>query len=241
MGNAVRKKLHSQAGASLLIALLFFLVALMVGAVVLTAAATNAGRLARNRQEQQDYLAVASAARLVEEDFRGMTFAVGYEEVTYRRTVTRVDAAGNPYTETEIDGPHYSKRDPEWTHAGKLLEGTPASDLANLYYSTVPVLNVSAPGAMNYPLKITAEGLPDVSGSLEVNGTDGARYAITVKLYIETEDGGRSNAMTMLFSPTATQTHRTVTESGVNEETIRTTYTAKVTWDTPTITKGAAE
>ena len=60
----VREKLHSRTGASLLIALLFFLVAMTVGAVVLTAASANAGRIQNNRQEQQNYLAVASAAAM---------------------------------------------------------------------------------------------------------------------------------------------------------------------------------
>ena len=48
----VREKLHSRTGASLLIALLFFLVAMTVGAVVLTAASANAGRIQKSRREQ---------------------------------------------------------------------------------------------------------------------------------------------------------------------------------------------
>ena len=69
----IRGKLHSRTGASMLIALLFFLVAMTVGAVVLTAASANAGRVKRNRQEQQNYLAVASAAGLLREDITAGT------------------------------------------------------------------------------------------------------------------------------------------------------------------------
>ena len=80
----VREKLHSRTGASLLIALLFFLVAMTVGAVVLTAASANAGRVQKSRQEQQNYLAVASAAELVKEDFVGSpggSFTDGYRKI----------------------------------------------------------------------------------------------------------------------------------------------------------------
>jgi len=237
MRNAVKTKLRSQTGASLLIALLFFLVAMMVGAVVLTAAATNAGRLARNRQEQQNYLAVSSAARLVKEDFRDTTFTVGYKGVTTITTTTYTDpVTGKTHTEIDKTGPIYSEN-PEVLAVsdGKLLTDRPMNDLAQLYYSTVDVLNTSTLGALKYDLKFTAENLPDVSGTMEVATLDGARYTITVKLY----DSADTNAMTMVFPATAHSSQATTSEINGNTETITTTYTTTVNWGTPTITKGA--
>ena len=61
----LRKKLHSERGASILLALLFFLVCMMVGASVLAAAASNAGKIRSNRTEQQKYLTLSSAIRLI--------------------------------------------------------------------------------------------------------------------------------------------------------------------------------
>ena len=73
---ALRQKLNSQRGASILIAMVFFLLCLTVGAVVLTAATANAGRLASRRQEEQNYLTVSSAARLLRDELAGAEFQV---------------------------------------------------------------------------------------------------------------------------------------------------------------------
>lgn len=231
MRNVVKKKLHSQAGASVLIALLFFLAAMTVGAVVLTAASTNAGRLARNRQEQQDYLAVASAAMLVKEDFRGTVFTVGYQETT----VTSVDGEGNLQRDV-----YYNKTSPALSGKSGLLEDRPENDLARLYYSTVAALNEAAPGEMNYPLEIRAAGLPDVFGAMTVDQTDGARYTVTVMLYTQAEDGTHTNATTLLFTPAVSNTQSTGREYGAEAETVQTTCTTTVAWGAPTVTKGAA-
>lgn len=64
----VRKKLHSQRGASVVIALIFFLICVMVGAVILAAASANVGRLSHLRKNEQAYFSLSSAARLVRDD-----------------------------------------------------------------------------------------------------------------------------------------------------------------------------
>lgn len=61
----LNRKLHSQRGASILLALLFLLACMMVAASVLMAAASNAGKIRSNYEEQQRYLALSSALRLV--------------------------------------------------------------------------------------------------------------------------------------------------------------------------------
>lgn len=228
IGNALRRKLHSRTGASLLIALLFFLVALTVGAVALTAAATNAGRVARNRREQQDYLAVASAALLVKEDLRGTTFTMGYQKTT----VTSTDEEGNSRSDV-----YYDKTSPVLSGEGELLRDGPKNDLARLYYSTAAALHTAAPAEMKYELEITAEKLPDVFGSMEVDRTETGRYTITVVLYTRTEDGGHANSTTLLFTPAVSNTQSTAVSGDGSRET--TTYTTAVAWDAPVITKGA--
>ncbi len=241
MRKAVGRKLHSQTGASLLIALLYFLAAITVGAVALTAASTNAGRLVRNRQEQQDYLAVASAALLVKEDLRGTTLTVGYKRVITITTRTYVDpATGESQTQTSTSTDD-SRTPAALTGGSELLRDRPKDDLAQLYYGTVAVLHEPAPGEMKYPLEIKAENLPTVSGTMrvETEETEKARYTITVELYIE-EDGTRTNAITLLFTPTVRNTQSTGREYGADTETVTTTCTTAVTWDAPVITKGAA-
>ncbi len=232
MRKAVGKKLRSRTGASLLIALLYFLAAMTVGAVVLTAAA-NAGRVARNRREQQNYLAVSSAALLVKEDFRGAAFTAGYQKTT----VTSADEEGNMRRDA-----YYGKTFSALSGMSELLRDGPKNDLVQLYFSTVPAetgLQGAAP-AMNYSLTFTAAAdLPEVSGVMTVDTSSGARYTIAVELYIE-EDGTHSNATILLFTPTVSNTQSTEREYGADTETIKTTFTTAVTWDTPVITKGAA-
>lgn len=60
------RKLKSTRGASLLFALLVFVLCLLAGTVALTAAAANVGRYTHLQQEQQQYLSVASALDLLE-------------------------------------------------------------------------------------------------------------------------------------------------------------------------------
>jgi len=75
--NRARAKLHSSSGASMVMALLFLLLCLMVGAVILTAASANAGRVSRQRSQQQDYFTVSSAAKLLRDELEGLTFTTG--------------------------------------------------------------------------------------------------------------------------------------------------------------------
>lgn len=63
--NSMRAKLLGRRGASFIIALTVVLLCSLVGAAILAAAATNAGRLSGERESGQNALAVSSAARLM--------------------------------------------------------------------------------------------------------------------------------------------------------------------------------
>lgn len=68
------KKLKGKGGASIVIALLVLLICVTAGAAALTAASANAGRYTHLRQDQQRYLAVSSAAKLVRSELCGGHF-----------------------------------------------------------------------------------------------------------------------------------------------------------------------
>lgn len=239
----IKEKLHSQTGASLLLALLFLLVCLTVGAVVLTAAATNAGRVHRNQQDQQAYLAVASAAQLVKEDFKDMKF-VG----TYYKKVTEYSD-----TETGEDGTTTVKHWTETTYEMGTTDLSESSLLAGdvlglgtsyRYYDAVDLPKSSVP-EVNYPqpvgkvykadLSFVADHeMPEVQGA--VYGyvlEDGARPRYTIVVVLYSKDN--SNTMTMVFQASVNKTE--VTVGGTDTVT---TYTTTVTWDDPLIVKGAA-
>ena len=82
--DSAAKKLNSSRGASIILALVFLLVCVMVGSSVLMAAASNAGRSRSNRQEQQLYLVLSSALQLVADDLTGTKYTcqVDYWHVT---------------------------------------------------------------------------------------------------------------------------------------------------------------
>lgn len=63
--NAAQKKLKSGAGATILMALLFFLVAVMVSTVIISAAITATQTLRARREAQQAYLTCSSAAQYI--------------------------------------------------------------------------------------------------------------------------------------------------------------------------------
>ena len=61
------KRLKNNSGATILMALLLILLATVVGAAVLTAAVSAARHLRGDREAQQNYLTVSSAAELIRE------------------------------------------------------------------------------------------------------------------------------------------------------------------------------
>ena len=98
----IREKLRSESGASILLALLFFLLCAMVGASVLMAAASNAGKSRSNREEQQKYLTLSSALQLVCDELTAAEYTgtYTYEQNTYTVEVPGTDQDGNQTVST---------------------------------------------------------------------------------------------------------------------------------------------
>ena len=90
---AIRKKIRSQSGASLLYALLVFLVAAVIGSVVLTAGTAAGGRMSQIAEMDQRYYSVNSAARLLIDTLQSDTVKIV--------KTTAPDAGGTPTTSYE--------------------------------------------------------------------------------------------------------------------------------------------
>lgn len=96
------KKLRSQSGASILMALLMLLVCCMVAASVLAAAASNAGKARSNRVEQQKYLTLSSAIQLVADEIQKAEYKGKYtvyewtEKITTTVTTPIINPDGSP-------------------------------------------------------------------------------------------------------------------------------------------------
>ncbi len=69
MRNSVKRKLKSNEGASLMVALLFFVVCVAVGSIILTAATAASGRMTGIKKTNQDFYALKSAAKLFKKDW----------------------------------------------------------------------------------------------------------------------------------------------------------------------------
>ena len=93
----IKEKLHSENGASFLLALVAFLVAAMVSVTIVTAAVSSLKRVYSDRAVQQAHLTLTSAAQLVRDEM-GATSVKKVEVVTNSgggsTTATNVSAEG---------------------------------------------------------------------------------------------------------------------------------------------------
>lgn len=90
------EKLHSRRGASLIYALLLFLVASMVSVLVLSASVTAVKRLNDDRKQEQEYLLLSSAARLIKKHMESSMVTITTTTCEYtddRSPDTTVDVA----------------------------------------------------------------------------------------------------------------------------------------------------
>lgn len=99
---ALKKKFKSRRGASILLALLFMLLCVLVGASVVMAADSNAGKTQSNKEEQQKYLTLSSAMTLLCDELTSVQFTK-----TYTYTVDPVDASDNEVDPDSGDFDHY--------------------------------------------------------------------------------------------------------------------------------------
>lgn len=93
---AVKSKIRSQRGATLMAALLFFLVAAVCGSIILAAATATLSRVKNQAKDAQAYYAVTSAAQLIRDDLMDSIWRITFEE-RYS-----LDASENLTVNTEV-------------------------------------------------------------------------------------------------------------------------------------------
>ncbi len=228
----IRKKLREKDGASIFMGLIFLLVCLMVGSVALTASTAAAGKLAQQRENEQDYLTVASAARLL----RDRIGALKYEHIYKTENGTPIHVPNTP-TLTASDGPTGGKVILE----NELINGCKIFSDHSL-----------TPSEENFQIELApVSGAPDwdiVYGSLKMDSNG----KLLVKLWLGVEDASdpqNHNRMKLEFCPDGgTYARQTDVEYVENLEPdgVTVTYTEIITVTTTcswpeggcTITKG---
>lgn len=109
----IKRKLKSNSGATLMVALLFFVVCAVTGSMILLSATVASGRVKDMRENDQNYYAVRSATKFLEkkltEDYIRVEETLTIEE----ETVTTTDEEGN---EKEITRTYYTYSGPVIKH-----------------------------------------------------------------------------------------------------------------------------
>lgn len=107
----IKRKLKSNSGATLLMALLFFAVCAVTGSMILVSATAAAGRLDGLSKRDQNYYAVRSAVKLLEQELKNRYVEVRETLTVIVETETKTDEEGNEYEETttsyDYSGPSF--------------------------------------------------------------------------------------------------------------------------------------
>ena len=213
------RRLRDKSGKTILLALVLMMLAMVVGAVILSAAHSAARTVRRDRQSQQDYLAVSSAAELIRDSILSDQ---------YSREVIRYlapDAAGveveTDRKETVVQPTGLMK---DWLSAGIAVpndDGTVPGCTDTIRVSVSPQTGNEALGA------VTAEFTMDTACS------------ITVKLFREGA-GADGCRMTLTITAVQDREERTTSADGDSGKKVN-TVTTVISWSSAKITKGAAE
>lgn len=219
------KKLKNNSGATILMALLLILLAMAVGAAILTAAVSAAHHMKSDREAQQNYLTVSSAAELIRDSIAGDKY-----ERTMTETHTAVrDADGNITGEnvsysTNVTNPTGIMG--AWLSAC-IENGSDNNEYASLknFRDTIEV-----------DLKIDEDtSLRTVTAAFSAQ-EDGK---IQVQLYLKPEEGKTDDCrMTLTMQGTLTKADPEYRSDG---DDYSNTYKTTVKWEPQRITKGIKE
>ncbi len=193
----MRKKLKSQNGASMLIALVFFFLCVTVGIIVLTAAASNTGQLTHVKDQRQAYLATSSAARLIREEM---------EQVSFVRTETFDTVDG----EIVYHDPRFVYTYPDGPLGETLVDFCRAYNWDGKRGSTISEKTIT----------LQAEGLPDVTATFSAD----ADLNFTIRLHTVGEDVP-DHPLTLNSQSSRTQKQETTGGDDSSTTTVTTTIT----------------
>lgn len=241
------EKLKSRRGISILMGLLLLLVCMTAGAAALTAAASNAGRYTHLRQDQQRYLAVSSAVRLMREELCTGAYSAQatLTETEVSRAVRKDGKVVGWRRETSYalatsapDAAQYSGSFGPWLE-GQLDEAFQTDAVPSDWWITG---GVSVPAAPSWPLECddlsvsvsSSAGVDALLSQVKWELTMDSDYNLTANFWLEeTDKSGKVSRYyeTVLTIPAAAETDEsTSTVSEGRTTTTTTTRTFTVTW-----------
>ncbi len=202
----IKQKLNSKRGVSIVMALLLALVCLFAGAAALTAASANIGRYSHLRKDNQEYLSISSAAKLLSEQFEQGSNKISADYSTIEKAPITIDPSISSYS---TDG-----------HVYKLLQNW-MSDLLWHCFNKDSAGGVSASLPSPTEFTVEADGFSDVNVKVTATAPDPSRAEILVELSTG-EAGGRKLKFTvnLTFLADADAKTITVTETKVDRITL---------------------
>ena len=240
------KKLRSERGASILMALVLLLLASMVSAVILTAATSAARRVRNDREAQQDYLTVSSAAEMIRDGIRQDKYYRKVTVTTYqpeKREENGVTVSVTPPPTVEMKQELPSKVMCEWLSAG--IDGgdreSPVSITGSSDTIEISVPTIKSKDGEKTDLKTVIASFTMESGSGDITVT------LRIKPESESESAnaasGEDCRMTLTLKgsceeKTSVSTGGTSESGDIDEVSITETT---ITWDSGKIVKGIKE
>lgn len=226
---AIRNKLRSESGASILLALLFFLLCAMVGASVLMAAASNAGKSRSGREEQQKYLTLSSAMQLVCDELTAAEYTAQF------------------MAEERIDRGHYEVvQNPDGTNGSKWVHEYweyPYTQTGGAYTGELPQNVLPLETALD---RLFAKDLPQTLNSGvdkhiykgSFTPVDAAQtFDLTLSVLDSTDKPGL--AQPVKVEVTLNENYRLSLKAWLEKDSAYTMYGTLLTEGTPTLTAGA--
>lgn len=213
---AVQRKLCDRSGATLTVALLFFIMCAATGSVILAAATTSTGRLAELQASDQNYYAVVSAAKLLRDEIDGQTIGVKQTEKKTTTVTTSTDNGGTP--DDKSDDTIVEETKIEYTYSNpKFVYGTKDAHTNKLEFVDATGDKVYLLDALTCTSKNEAGAAQKRTGSLTnvhktTNGSDSfvAKDELYGKTYSDAQDvftsplmNGTDHVYTDTFTMTA--------------------------------------
>lgn len=198
----IREKLRSESGASILLALLFFLLCAMVGASVLMAAASNAGKSRSSREEQQKYLTLSSAMQLVCDELTAAKYTAQFDQ-TSKIPVYKKDEDGKDTTTVDYFKITYSQKEGSYPVALSKNVLPLVNALDSLFaqqrlpqtikngdeyiYQTGSSVSVTTDRTFELTLTVDASDKPGLVEPVKVEVTLNENYRLSLKAWLESD------------------------------------------------------
>lgn len=236
----IREKLRSESGASILLALLFFLLCAMVGASVLMAAASNAGKSRSNREEQQKYLTLSSALQLVCDELTAAKYTASFDLIKTEEIKKNVGTEAEPNWVLDYYKYYYEQKTGDYTE--KTLENVlPLVNVLDSLFAQNQGLPKTLPNGKDQ--HIYAGVTPAPGGTFEltltVDASDKPGLAQPVKVEVTLNENYRLSLKAWLENDSTYTMYGTILPTGTPELTAGAMSTTEIGWKLSQITREA--